>query len=157
MDIFIKFAISLGGAALSLIFQDNDVAIWYLIAVIVLDYITGIIKGAYQKKLSSEYGIKGILKKVGFLIVVALATIIDYISGLNNAFRLMVIYFLVANDGLSIIENLGEIGVPIPKKLKSMILSIRDDAEEIKVVEKITEISTEISTVVENHEGMQHD
>lgn len=148
MDTLLKFGISLGGTALSLIFQDNDIAIQCLIIVVVLDYITGLIKGAYLKQLSSEYGLKGILKKVGFFIVVALATIIDYIAGLNDVVRLVVIYFLVANDGLSILENLGEVGVPFPKKLKEMILSIK---------EKETEFYTDISTDVENHEGMNKD
>lgn len=98
-----------------------DVALYCLIVAIVLDYISGLIKAYNTKELSSKVGFKGILKKVGILLIVMLSVVIDRITGNVGAIRTLVIYYFVANEGLSIIENLGEAGLPIPKPLKDAL------------------------------------
>lgn len=70
-----------------------DIALQLLLIVIVLDYITGLCKAVYTKKLNSTVGAKGIIKKIGYLIIVALAVVLDKIAGNTGAIRSLVIYF----------------------------------------------------------------
>lgn len=106
-----------------------DIALQILITVIVLDYITGLLKAMYNKKLNSTVGIKGIVKKLGYLIIVAIAVIVDKITGNTGAIRTLVIYFFVANEGISIIENWGGMGLPLPKKLIETLEQLRNENE----------------------------
>lgn len=110
------------------LFGGFDVALNCLLIAIILDYITGIIKAYIKKELSSEIGLKGILKKVGVLIVVMLAVLVDRVTGNTGAVRTLVIYYFVANEGLSIIENLGAAGVPIPAKLKKALKALKKES-----------------------------
>lgn len=104
-----------------------DIALQTLIIVISIDYVSGICKAIYSKKLNSKVGIKGIIKKFSYLLTVALAVEIDKITGGTGAIRTLVIYFFVANDGISILENLGGMGIPLPAKLKEVLEQLRDD------------------------------
>ena len=104
-----------------------DIAMTCLLIAIVLDYISGLIKAYECKVLSSKIGFRGILKKVGVLLVVMLAVLIDRVTGNTGAIRTLVVYYFVANEGLSIIENLAEAGVPIPKSLKKALKSLKKE------------------------------
>lgn len=104
-----------------------DIAITCLLIAIALDYISGLIKAYECKVLSSKIGFRGILKKVGVLLVVMLAVLIDRVTGNTGAIRTLVVYYFVANEGLSIIENLAEAGVPIPKSLKKALKSLKKE------------------------------
>ena len=104
-----------------------DIALQCLLIIIVLDYITGVLAAIYNKKLNSKIGIKGIVKKVGYLCLVALAVIVDKITGQTGIIRSIVIYFLVSNDGISIIENLVEMNIKVPKKVKDSLEQIRKE------------------------------
>lgn len=104
-----------------------DIALQTLLIVIVIDYISGICKAIYNKKLNSKVGIKGIIKKFAYLLTVALAVELDKITGGTGAIRTLVIYFFVANDGISILENLGGMGIPLPNKLTEVLEQLRDD------------------------------
>lgn len=104
-----------------------DVAILCLIVAIILDYISGLIKAYNTKTLSSAIGLRGILKKVGILIIVMLSVIVDRVTINNGGIRTLVIYYFVANEGLSILENLALAGLPIPKALKDALKVIRKD------------------------------
>lgn len=106
-----------------------DVALQCLLIAIVLDYISGIIKAFVLKQLSSSIGLKGILKKVGILVVVALAVLIDRVTGESGAIRTLVIYYFVANEGLSIIENVGLAGLPIPKSIKEALEALKKQGD----------------------------
>lgn len=98
-----------------------DVALSCLLIAIVLDYVSGLIKAFIIKNLSSKTGVKGIIKKVSILLIVMLAVLIDKVTGETGAIRTLVIYYFVANEGLSIIENLGQAGVPIPQSIKKAL------------------------------------
>ncbi len=104
-----------------------DVAISCLLIAIALDYISGLIKAYICKNLSSSIGFKGILKKIGVLILVMLSVLVDRVAGETGAIRTLVIYYFVANEGLSILENLGEAGLPIPKKLKEALKILKKE------------------------------
>lgn len=106
-----------------------DNAMQSLLIVIVIDYLTGIVSAIYNKELSSKIGFKGILKKISYLFVVALSVVIDNLTGQSGLIRTLVIYFFVANDGLSIIENMAEMGVKLPQKLIDSLEQIKKKGE----------------------------
>lgn len=103
-----------------------DIALTSLLIVIIIDYITGLLTAIYNKNLNSKVGLKGIIKKFCYLLIVCLSVIIDNITNMGGAIRTLVIYFFVANESLSIIENMGKIGVPIPEKLKNIIEQLNE-------------------------------
>ena len=94
-----------------------------LVALIIIDYVTGVVKAIYNKNLSSEIGFKGICKKVLILCVVALAVVLQREIGLP--IREVTICFYIANEGLSLVENVAEV-IPIPEKIKSILLQLRE-------------------------------
>lgn len=106
-----------------------DIALKSLIIIIIIDYITGIASAIYNKKLSSKIGFKGIIKKFSYLCVVTLSVVIDNLIGQNGVIRTLVIYFFVANDGLSIIENMAEMDIKLPKKLIDSLEQIKERGE----------------------------
>ena len=104
-----------------------DIALVCLLIAIILDYISGIIKAYMTKELSSKIGLKGILKKVGILLIVMLSVLVDRVTGETGAIRTLVIYYFVANEGLSILENLGQAGVPIPESIKKALKVLKKE------------------------------
>ena len=106
-----------------------DIALQSLIIVIIIDYLTGIASAIYNKELSSKTGFKGIIKKFCYLLVVALSVVIDNLLGQSGLIRSLVIYFFVANDGLSIIENMAEMNVKLPQKLIDALEQIKKKGE----------------------------
>lgn len=125
MKELISVDISVIATLLIYIFGGFDVALISLLSVIVLDYITGLLKASKKKKLSSKIGYEGIKKKIGILCLVALSVIIDRIAGDTGVVRTVIIYYFVGNEGLSIIENLSEIGISIPKRLKERLEQLK--------------------------------
>lgn len=106
-----------------------DVALNSLFVVMIIDYITGVASAIYNKELSSKVGYKGILKKFTYLCVVALAVVIDNLTGQSGLVRSLVIYFFVGNDGISIIENLAEMNIKLPQKLIDALQQIKEKGE----------------------------
>ena len=106
-----------------------DIAIQSLLIVIVIDYLTGIASAIYNKELSSKIGFKGIIKKFSYLLVVALSVVIDNLLGQSGLIRSLVIYFFVANDGLSILENMAEMNIKLPQKLIDALEQIKKKGE----------------------------
>ena len=104
-----------------------DIALQSLIIMLVIDYLTGLASAYYNKKLNSKVGFKGIIKKVCYLLIVTVSVVVDNLISDNGIIRTMVIYFFVANDGLSIIENMAEMNIKIPKKLKEALEQLRKD------------------------------
>ena len=88
---------------------------------IIIDYISGLLQAIYNKKLNSKIGAKGITKKLGYILLVILASSIDILYGNNMNIRNTIIYMFIANEGLSIIENLSNIGIIIPDILKEKL------------------------------------
>lgn len=115
------------GTTFIYLFGGIDVAMNCLLIAIVIDYISGLIKAYECKVLSSKIGFRGILKKVGVLLVVMLAVLIDRVAGDTGAIRTLVIYYFVANEGLSIVENLAEAGIPVPKSLKKALKALKKE------------------------------
>ena len=114
----------IAGGILAGVFGKWDTVLYTLVILMVMDYITGVIKAVY-KQMSSEIGFKGILKKITVLTVVALANVIQVLTG-GTAIREMVIMFYIANESISILENAAEILPDMPDGLKNILLQIRD-------------------------------
>ena len=104
-----------------------DIALRSLVIVMIVDYLTGFASALYNKELSSKTGLKGILKKFSYFGVVALAVVIDNLTGQTGIIRTLVIYFFVANDGLSIVENLAEMNIKLPKKLVDALKQLKKE------------------------------
>lgn len=99
-----------------------DGFMYALIAFVAIDYVTGIMVAVLEKKLSSEVGFRGIFKKVLIFTLVGIGNIIDvYLINNGSAIRTAVIFFYLSNEGISILENTGKIGLPIPEKLKKVL------------------------------------
>lgn len=102
-----------------------DVILKALVALVILDYITGVLKGIYTKTLSSAVGFKGLIRKIIIFIVVATAVIIQSVIGDAVPLREIVIIFFVCNEGISLLENASEF-VPIPDKLRDTLIQLRE-------------------------------
>ena len=112
---------------LSFLFGDMEGMLIALIALIILDYISGVIAAAVEKRLSSEVGAKGIAKKIFMLLIVALANIVDInVIGDGHVLKTVTVVFYICNECISLIENAGRIGVPVPKKLLDVLEQLRD-------------------------------
>ena len=104
-----------------------DMALKTLLILMILDYITGICKSIINKKVNSVIGLKGIIKKVGYLIIVALSFLLDGMVGDTGAIRNLVVYFFVANEGISILENWGAMGLPLPSKILEVLEQLKKE------------------------------
>lgn len=112
---------------LSFLFGDMEGLMVALVALIILDYISGVIAAAVEKRLSSEVGAKGIAKKIFMLLIVALANIVDInVIGDGHVLKTVTVVFYICNECISLIENAGRIGVPVPKKLLDVLEQLRD-------------------------------
>ena len=107
-----------------------DGLLYALIAFVIVDYLTGVMCAIADKKLSSEVGFKGICRKVLIFLLVGIANIIDMqVLGQEGILRTAVIFFYLSNEGVSLLENAGHLGLPIPEKLKVVLEQLHDRAE----------------------------
>lgn len=107
-----------------------DGLLYVLIACVAVDYITGVMCAVADKKLSSAVGFKGICRKVLIFLLVGVAHLIDvHIIGTGAVLRTAVIFFYISNEGVSLLENAGHLGLPIPGKLRLVLEQLHDRAE----------------------------
>lgn len=107
-----------------------DGLLYALLAFVVIDYITGVMCAIVDKKLSSEVGFKGICKKVLIFLLVGIANILDaQVIGTGCVLRTAVVFFYISNEGVSLLENAGRLGLPIPEKLKAVLEQLHDRSE----------------------------
>lgn len=125
-----KTICALIGGILGFMFGEFDGFITALIVFVIIDYVTGVMCAVAEKRLSSEVGAKGIMKKVVIFALVAIAHIIDTVilkGAGGSTFRTMVIFFYLANEGLSITENAAKLGLPVPQKLKAVLEQLNEE------------------------------
>ena len=113
---------------LTYLFGGTDALLIALLAMITIDYISGLLAAAYHGEISSDVGFKGIIKKVCMLLIVALAHIIGSSFGFEDI-RSFVIGFFLANEAISILENVGNMGVKLPQKLMDVLEQIKGKDE----------------------------
>ena len=108
-----------------------DGFLYALIVFVAIDYITGVMCAIVDHKLSSEVGFKGICKKVLIFMMVGIGNIIDVqVLGQAGVLRTAVIFFYLSNEGVSMLENAGHLGLPIPAKLKDILEQLHDRTED---------------------------
>ena len=102
-----------------------------LLVFVVMDYLTGVMCAIADKKLSSAVGFKGICRKVLIFMLVGIANIIDVeVIKTESVLRTAVIFFYLSNEGISLLENAGHLGLPIPEKLRKVLEQLHDRADE---------------------------
>ena len=114
----------------------SDGLLYALIAFVVIDYLTGVMCAIIDKTLSSNVGFKGIFRKVLIFVMVGIGHVIDtQLIGSGDALRTAVIFFYISNEGVSLLENAGHIGLPIPEKLKEVLAQLHNRTEDDKDTE----------------------
>ena len=128
---WIQLALTAVGGAIGWFFGGMDGLIYALLVFVTADYITGVMCAIADKKLSSEVGFKGICKKVLIFVMVGIGHIMDtYLIGNGEVLRTAVIFFYCSNEGVSMLENAGHLGLPIPAKLKDILEQLHDRSED---------------------------
>ncbi|ADI00474.1 phage holin family protein [Salisediminibacterium selenitireducens] len=102
-----------------------DGFLYALLVFVIIDYLSGVMAAIVYRNLASQVGYKGIFKKVMIFFMVGIAHMVDsLVIGDGSAVRTAVIFFYIANEGISIIENAGHIGLPVPDKLKKVLAQL---------------------------------
>lgn len=110
------------------LFGSFDLALQVLVVFMILDYLTGVLYAFLTNQLNSEVGFKGLVKKLMILVVLIIAVMLDRILGVNGwPFRTLVCYFYIANEGISLLENVANIGIPIPNKIRNALEQLNKD------------------------------
>lgn len=133
------FATMLG--ALAAYFNVLLIPLAVLVAVMLIDYVTGMAAASYTKQLNSRIGVMGILKKAGYIALVAVGMVVDYLITsalvqigvniqINYCFGMIITIWLIINELISILENLGELNIPLPKFLVDMIKTLKGKVED---------------------------
>ena len=119
------------GGALGWFFGGADGFFFALLAFVVADYITGVMVAVSEKKLSSAVGFKGIFRKIIIFILVGVANLLDvHVLGAAAVLRTAVVFFYISNEGVSLLENAGRLGVKYPQKLKDVLAQLHNKSEE---------------------------
>ena len=122
-------AFAAAGGIAAYLFGPWDALLVALLAAIVLDYLTGVAVAAVQRTLSSAVGWRGLLKKAVILLIVCLGTLLDrLLEDSNGAVRAAVCLFYITNEGLSVLENAGALGLPLPETLKRALARLQPPA-----------------------------
>lgn len=121
----VKYVAAIGGSLVTYLFGGWSALIQILVALVVIDYVTGVLAAAIGGKLNSNIGSKGIAKKIFIFIIVACGHLVDNAMGTQDIVRDAAIYFYIANELLSILENAGNVGLPVPDILKNSIDTLK--------------------------------
>lgn len=119
------------GGALGAVLGGWDGFLYALIVFVVVDYLTGVLVAVIGHRLSSQVGFHGIAKKVVIFFLVAVGYVIDSLVIQNgNVIRTAVIFFYLSNEGISILENVALMGLPVPQKLRDVLVQLKDHRDE---------------------------
>lgn len=132
----IQIAIAAIGSEIGFLVGELDGLLITLLVFMVLDYISGVMCAIEDRKLSSSVGFKGICRKVSILMLVGVGHVLDtHVIGSGSALRTAVICFYLSNEGVSLLENTSHLGLPVPRKLKTVLEQVHkraDDNEKVK-------------------------
>ena len=125
-----QFLFTAAGGWLGYFLGGCDGLLIALVIFAVAAYITGVMCAISDKKLSSEVGFTGICRKVIIFMLVGVAHVIDVnVIATGSVLRTAVIFFYLSNEGVSLLENAGHLGLPIPEKLKVVLEQLHDRSE----------------------------
>lgn len=114
------------GGGMAYVLGGWDILLWTLTAFVVLDYITGLIRAAKMKELSSEIGFWGLVRKIMIFVLVIVANLLQQLINESIPLREIVIMFFISNEGISLLEN-ASIFIDVPDRLKDVLLQLRDN------------------------------
>ncbi|MDK0982306.1 phage holin family protein [Clostridium perfringens] len=135
---YIKLFIIALGTGFTWLFGVWDIPLVVLVVFMVLDQLTGVIRGYVNKELSSDVGLKGIARKCVILIILIVAVMLDRLLNTGSwMFRTMVAYFYIANEGISLLENCASLGAPIPEKLKHALIQLKEGKKKESINENV--------------------
>ena len=127
----IQLVFAVIGGWLGWFLGECDGLMYALIAFVIADYVTGVMCAVSDKQLSSEVGFKGICRKVLIFVLVGMANILDmHVIGTGCIVRTAVLFFYISNEGVSVLENAGHLGLPIPARLLNVLEQLHEDAEQ---------------------------
>lgn len=127
----IQLVFAVIGGWLGWFLGECDGLMYALIAFVIADYVTGVMCAVSDKQLSSEVGFKGICRKVLIFVLVGMANILDmHVIGTGCIVRTAVLFFYISNEGVSVLENAGHLGLPVPAKLLDVLEQLHEDAEQ---------------------------
>jgi toxin secretion/phage lysis holin len=106
-----------------------DMALKVLVAMTVLDYITGILAALYLKELSSNISYRGIIKKFGIYVIVTVAFLLDQNMNTGTTLRGLAIGFYTATEGISLVENWGRMDLPLPDMVKKTLAQLKQNSD----------------------------
>lgn len=129
LELIYKVGITAIGGAASYLYGGVSPLLLILIWFVVIDYVTGLLAAGYEGKLSSKTGFKGIPKKVQIFALVAVAHLLDSAFGENHLIRDATIFFYLGNELLSILENAGRTGLPIPSQIKNAVTVLQGKSD----------------------------
>lgn len=116
---------SIIGAVLGWFLGGGTPALYTLIVFMGIDYISGVMLAVVNKDVSSAIGARGIFKKMMIMAFVGMGHLLDaYIIGQGQMLQTAIIFFYISNEGISILENTTELGLPIPQKLKDILVQL---------------------------------
>ena len=114
------------GGVMAYVLGGWDILLWTLTAFVVLDYVTGLIRAAKMKELSSEIGFWGLVRKIMIFVLVIVANLLQQLINESIPLREIVIMFFISNEGISLLEN-ASIFIDVPDRLKDVLLQLRDN------------------------------
>ena len=132
LETFLKWLSAEIFAVLGLLLGGMDGLLQALLVFMILDYLTGVANAFKDKTPNSRTGFWGILRKGLMLVVVIVAHVLDWLvlGGSSSMMRSGVIGFFLANEGLSILENVTKLGIPLPKKLKAILQQLKEKEDD---------------------------
>lgn len=114
----------LGGGVLSAL-GGWDMPLQTLVGAMVLDYFSGVIAAVRERKLSSSVGFTGLARKLTIFLIVIMAGGLDALTGQQSVCRTAAITFYFVNESVSLLENAGRLGLPLPEKIKEVLAQLK--------------------------------
>ncbi|GHV39156.1 hypothetical protein FACS189490_02300 [Clostridia bacterium] len=125
-----KAAFAAIGGAVGFFVGGIDGFLYTLLAFIAADYVTGVLLAIKNKNLSSEVAFWGLTRKALVFVVVGVAHTLDaYILGQGAVLRVATIFFYMSSEGISLLENIAQLGVPFPEKIRDILVQLKDKGD----------------------------
>jgi len=128
-NIYIRGIVGASISLLTYLFGGMDSLLAALIAMICIDFVTGIIKAAVLRDIASQKMFLGGAKKIGIMFIVATSNIVDHVLELGGVLRAITISYFIANEGISMLENWSQLGLPVPNRLRNVLREIKGQGD----------------------------
>lgn len=128
-EVIYKTLLTGTGAVVGYLFGGWSVLLQILLAFTIIDYLSGLLASGVEGKLSSKIGFKGIAKKLMIFFLVSVGHLIDKALGDGSMIQNAIIFFYLGNELLSIVENAGRTGLPVPNQIRNAVDVLKGKGE----------------------------